>query len=474
MRRLATNSTSQPATINAGFRRHQRLKALAMVVALVGLALPVRAQFAPTTNIWFSQPLSLADAINVALEQSPRILQAKKEVEATEGVVVQTRAVALPKVSAIGRYGALEPSDVDRPEFFPSGVTFGTEQSWGAQVRLTQSLYEGGRITSALRTANLTRQQSLLNYQTAVTDTMFIIETSYYDVLLADQQITVQQASVELLSRQLADVTRRFDAGVIPRFNVLRAEVELANAKPKLIRARNDLRTTKNRLANLLGFNLPKDGLADIPLTLSGKLEAPSSLIPLPAAIATAMSRRTELKALQKTEAIRKEDIINARAGYKPSLQAFGGYDAHNTMFSPDISREVHGWITGVQVSWDLFDGLRTQGRVQEAKARYEQAGIDLEDSARRIELDVRVAHSNFIEAQDVLESQRKVLEQADEALRLAESRFQAGTGTQLDVLGAQTALTDARTTQVQALHDAAVARARLERAIGLNLVPGS
>ena len=102
----------------------------------------------------------------------------------------------------------------------------------------------------------------------------------------------------------------------------------------------------------------------------------------------------------------------------------------------------------------------------------YERAGIELDDTRRRIELEVRTAYSSFIEAREVLESQKKVLEEAEEALRLASARSEAGSGTQLDVLSAQTALTEARTTQVQALRDYAVARARLERATGVNLPP--
>src|SRR5262249_61333666 len=85
----------------------------------------------------------------------------------------------------------------------------------------------------------------------------------------------------------------------------------------------------------------------------------------------------------------------------------------------------------------------------------------------RRIEQEVRTAYSSFLEAREVLESQKKVQEQAEEALRLATSRYDAGSSTQLDVLNAQTALTEARTTQIQALHDYAVARPRLDHAIG-------
>jgi outer membrane protein len=415
------------------------------------------------------QPLSLADTINIALKQNPTILKAQRDLEAAQGVAVQTRAIAIPKVTATGEFSAVQNIDIDLFRV-PGGLTFGNNQSWGSQIKLVQSLYEGGRMLSSLRAARLTTEQSVLNYQTTVADTVLAVELGYFDVLLADQQITVQEASVELLTNELTDTTKRFDAGTVPRFNVLRAEVELANARPKLIRARNELRISKNNLANLMGVNLPKAALEDIPLTLSGKLEAEPFDMDLSRAIALALERRSELGALRKAEALRKEDIVTAKAGYRPSVQAYAGYDIHNSMLSQDLSFELHGWIAGAQLTWNLFDGLSTQGRIKQAKANYDRAGVELDDVARRIELEVRTARSNFIEAREVLESQKKVVEEAEEALRLARARNEAGTGTQLDVLSAQTALTDARNTQIQALHDYEAARARMERAVGVSV----
>jgi outer membrane protein len=421
-----------------------------------------------TTNAVIPQPLSLADAVNLALTRNANILRSQKDLEVAQGVVIQTRAVAIPKLNLSGSFSAAQPSDVDTvnsPTF-----TFGPTENWVTQVKLVQSLYEGGRILSALRVARLTKERSLLEYQTAVANTVVEVEVAYYDVLLAVQQITVQEASVELLTRELSDTTRRYDAGTVPRFNVLRAEVELANARPKLIRARNSYRIAKDSMVNQLGFSVPKETIEDIPLTLAGKLEAEPYKIELPRAIALALERRTELGALRKTQALLNEDIVHAKSTYKPSLQAFGGYDVHNSMLSMDIGDEKYGFMAGVQMTWNLFDGWRTKGQVKTATALYERAGVELDDTGRNIELQVRTAHSNFIEADEVLKSQEKVQEQAEEAVRLARARSEAGTGTQLDVLSAQTALTEARTTQIQALRDYSVARARLERAIGMNV----
>ncbi|HEV2393690.1 MAG TPA: TolC family protein [Verrucomicrobiae bacterium] len=422
----------------------------------------------PPEHTLITTPLSLADAVNLALTQNPSIQRARKDIEAAQGVAIQTRAIALPTIGINGSYSDAQRSDID--SFQGPGFTFGTTENWVSQLKLVQSIYEGGRILSSLRAARLTRQQSMLNYQTTVADTVLNVELAYFDVLMAAQQITVQEASVELLTRELTDTNRRFEAGTVPRFNVLRAEVELANARPKLINARNSLRISKNNLANLLGFNIPRETFQEIPLNLSGRLEADPFELELTRALNLALERRTELGSLRKAQALRKEDLVTAKAGYKPSLQGFVGYDTHNSVLSQDLGAELHGWIAGAQLTWNLFDGLRTQGRILEATANYERAEVDLDDTTRRIELEVRTAYSNFIEAREVLESQKKVVEEAEEALRLARAREQAGTGTQLDVLSAQTALTDARSTQIQALHDYDAARARLQRAAGLNL----
>ena len=118
-------------------------------------------------------------------------------------------------------------------------------------------------------------------------------------------------------------------------------------------------------------------------------------------------------------------------------------------------------------MNWSVWDFGATRGRVKAAKARLERSNVVVDDTTRQIETEIRTAYSNFIEAQQVLETQTKVIEQAEEAVRLSMARNDAGSGTQLDVLSAQTALTDARTTQSLALRDYAVALARLERAIG-------
>jgi outer membrane protein TolC len=421
---------------------------------------------------WITRPLSLPDCLNLALQQNATILKAKSDLEASQGVVVQTRAVALPQIQATGQYKDTDPHAIESIAGLGFSLTQ-PHQNWNAGVQIVQSIYEGGKMVAAVRAASVTKEQALAQYQTILADTLLAVRTAYYDVLLAAQQITVHEASVNLLQKELEDQQRRYDAGTVPHFNVLRAEVAVANERPALIRARNDYRLAKNNLSNLLGYNLPREIWEDIPLNLTDTLAAVPYQVDLPTAIQQALTRRTELVALRKTAELQRLNVVNAKAGYKPTVQAFAGYNWYNAQYTEPVTldHDIHGWNVGGQLSWDIFDGLLTHGKVVQAQALYEKAKTDVADKARQIELEVRTAYSDFIEAREVLESQQKVQEEADEALREARARAEAGTGTQLDVLDAETSLTQARTTEAQALHDYAAARARLERAIGEDMV---
>lgn len=418
-----------------------------------------------STNLpgWLTKPMSLADAMNVTLQNNRTIRKSQRDLEIAEGISLQTRAVAIPKVQSSGKYTDTDKHAVEA--FFGQPID---NRNWNANIQIVQSIYEGGRIVSSFRAAKLTKEQAFLQHQTVVADTLVATRVAYYDVLLAAQEILVRDASVNLLTKELDEQQRRYDAGTVPRFNVLRAEVAVANARPALIRANNAHRIAKNNLAQLLGYDLPKDVWENIPLTLTDTLNVSPFTVQLPEAIALALERRTELGALRKAEQLRKEDIISAKSGRLPSVQAFAGWGWRDSALTTDLGDDVDGWQVGAQVNWYIFDGLATRGRIGQAKAAHEKSRVELDDAGSKVELEVRTAYSVLIGAKEVLDSQKKVQEQAEETLRLAKSRADAGSGTQLDVLSAETELTQARTTQVQAEYAYAVAVAKLERAIGV------
>lgn len=434
------------------------------------------------------KPLSKVDALNIALQKNGTIRQAQCDVEAAYGIAIQTRAILLPRLGVGGNYAAREDSliEANRYRQLPSttvtlptlgALQFGggesskiNNQAWSGDIQLVQSIYEGGRMLSAVRSSGLLRDQALLVFQSTIADTLLLVSTAYDNVLAAAKQVEVRAASVELLSSYLDLSRKKLAGGVVTDFEVFRDEVEVVNAQAQLIDAQGIHRVAKQRLAELLGFSLPAGVSDDLPLKLTTELAATPFPGTLEQAITEALANRPEIAALKKEEALRQEDIIVARSGYKPSVQAFGGYELTSRSRTRNAGDYSNGGIAGAQVSWPLFDGFLTKGRVDQAKALRRRATEATEDTVRQIELQVRSAWSDLRKAQAVLVAQEKNIERAVQALDLARLRYDAGTGLQIDVLSAQTALTDARGSFVEALRAFSVARARLIRATGRDL----
>jgi outer membrane protein len=441
------------------------------------------------------RPLSKVDALNLALARNGTIRQARKDVEAAAGVAIQTRAILFPSLTAGAIYAVrqdslieanrdrtISPAQVDLPAIPALGVTDSTlsfgggksskvnNQSWNGDIRIVQSIYEGGRMLSAARSARLIREQAWLSFQSTVSDELLSVATAYDDALRYAKQVEVREQQVKFLTEYRDDTKLRFDAGTVPEFDVIRQDVEVANGMAQLVQAQGDYRVAKQELVELLGYDLPTDITDNLPLNLTTPLVARPYPHKLPTALAVALQNRTEIAALEREERLRDEAIITARAGAKPSVQAFAGYELTSRVQTRNAGDYVNGGLAGVQMSWPIFDGFLTKGRVDEAKAKRGKAAEAKAETARVVELQVRSAWSDLRTAQSVLTAQAENIKKAVRALELAKSRYEAGTGTQIDVLNAQTALTEARGSYVDALRNYSVGRATLIRATGADL----
>ncbi len=425
----------------------------------------------PKIPDWLSKPLTLADCLNIALANNSQIKKSQFAVEAATGQAIVNRAIVVPKV--VGSMSVNRVQDRFVEQIPIPGIEIPTDH-WTSGIRIQQQLFQGGNIIASLKVAKHIKEQAVYAHRAAIADTLTQVRIKFYDVLLAIEEIKVNEASVKLLENELQDSQRRFKADVVPRFNVLRAEVQLANAKPPLIKARNDYRIAKNDLCNLLGYDIPKTVWDDIPLNLVGELEADPFDIDLGVAMAQAIANRPELGALREAETIAQQEVYRARSGYFPGIVGYGGYQSRSSDYKTDLSDVQHGWVIGGELNWTIFNGFQTKGLTDTARANLASSQEDLVATARNIEVEVRSAYSTFIQAKETLDSQLKNVELATEALRLARALQDAGSGTQLDVLDAETSLTQARTTWVNALRDYAASLAALERAIGLNIMQES
>ena len=444
------------------------MRSLVLVSLLLSLGLPITAAITNAVPLP-SQPLTLDQALEFALSHNVTLRKGRQDLEEAQGLAIQQRAARLPRLATTGGYQQLDESRIEKVQFSAAqpATPFLNNQSWNANLVVTQPIYAGGKYNSMARSSRLTREAALALYQALVANTLLEVRTAYSDVLLAVEQIVVQEASKKLLERELETARRSLEAGTVPKFNVLRAEVELANALPPLIRARNQERIFRNTLALLLGCDIPADSGVDIPLRTADSLKAEPFEVSVGAALNAAWVHRPEIKAAQSASQLRHEEVLQTRADLLPSVSGIAGYGVQNRNFVRDLDRTLDGWTVGVQANWLLFDFGQTQAKVNMARAREERARLEVEDVRRRIELEVRTAFSLFTESKEVLVSQTRVIEQAEEAVRLVTARADAGSSTQLEVLSAQTALKLSRTQYSQALRDYTVARAKLERAMG-------
>ncbi len=434
------------------------------------------------------RPLSKVEAVNLAFAHNGTILQAQKDVEAAAGVSLQIKAILYPHITNTAGYNARQDSlieanqdlnlpskTIDLPRLGPVDVGGGklsklNNQAWSTEIQVVQSIYEGGRMHSAVRSSKLIREQALLAFQSTAADTLLSVVNAYDDVLRGAKQIEVRDAQVKFLRAYLDDVESRFKAGTVPQFDVLRNEVELANGIAQQVQATGDYRVAKQKFVELLGYNVPQAATDDLPLKLTTPLEARPYRQSLSAALAEALENRTEIAALEKEEHLRDEAIITAKAGLKPSVQAFAGYELTSRTETRNAGEELHGGLVGVQMSWPIFDGFLTKGRVVEAVAQRGKASEAKAETSRIVQLQVRTAWSDLRAARSVLDAQTENVKKAKRALELADTRYKEGAGTQIDVLSAQTALTDAHGSYVDALRNYSVARASLLRATGADL----
>jgi outer membrane protein len=429
-------------------------------LAMITLALARSAvQAAPAPQQPVPDQLDLRTAIGFAIENNFTIRQARERIRQQEGVLLEVRARQLPNVASVATYQLNEKSI--------SQSVPASDQAWALSITASQVLFAGRGVQSSVRSARLAREAALLDLQSAINDALLGVRTSFYNVLLSREQIKVQESNLELLQQQLKTTNDRFEAGTVSSFERLRAEVAVANAKVPLITARNDHRLAIESLRQTLGFTTNReDSLRRIP-DFVGTLDYTPETFDLQAAFTAAHNTRPDLQRLEKLMAAREQLVTAARADYYPDLAVVGGYDLRKGP-SNRLMDSRDGLFVGLQSQWSIFDGRATAGRVSQARSQLEQTRLTFNEAQLAAEVEVRRAFSSWQQATELADASQKVVAQAEEAVRLANARYSAGTSTQLDVLQVQVELTTARTNQIQSYYNYNVAVAALRRAMGL------
>ena len=416
-----------------------------------------------------AQKMNIADAIGTAVSKNPDILAAIQQIRLTKGQLVQVRAALLPQVQAGTTY-QIQSEQLANPNRRAEFGFVNNNEALNVTIQVNQSIWSGWKNQADFSAARLANDSAFYSLRQTIDKVVADTKKLFYDIIFNRALIRVREESVAVLQSQLQDQQSRFEAGTVPRFNVLQAEVALANAIPPVIQARNALRISQFALVKQLGLNYPENP-SQVPIDVMGQLDYDPIDINLGSSVFTALARNPSLKVQRQNILIGAEKLKSAMSGFQPTLNATAGWQTFNVPTASTLDDTVNGWFFGVTGSWNIFDGLATVGATQAARASLDQSRINYDNSARGVELDVQRAVSNLIEAQEIIDSQRANVTQATEALRLSRERLDAGAGTQLDVLNAQQSLLEAQTTELEGRYRYITALAEYNRVLSLDTV---
>jgi outer membrane protein len=412
---------------------------------------------------------TLDDCVRIAERQSPAILAAAEEMRRTKGVIWEVWA-SIISVNASGSYTYFDtpPGSMLPANSFGSGVPstdiflgVPSHDLYNVAVTGVLPLFTGGRVISGLAVAYLSEDIAFQQYRAAVNGTLYNVRVAFYSIVLAREVVKVRTDALDLLTRQMELTRKKYDVGVVSKFDVLRAEVEVANARPPLIAAKKDLVLAGDSLKRVLGVDVGE------PFEVGGELTFNEETVDIDGLLKKADERSPELTIARKAERIAARNVKMTVGEFLPTVSSFAQYQGEITDFSWDEDDWAWNFTAGVEVSIPLTNLLVSAARVKEARAGYMKARIGMLDTVNKVKLDIKGAYYDLVQAREIVESQRLNIAQAQEAVKIAEVRYDNGISTLLELMDAQLALTTAQLNWLNALYSYEEAKARINKIVG-------
>ncbi len=404
---------------------------------------------------------TLDDAWDAALSSHRQISAAGAMRAAAGHDLERARSARLPQLGLSADYTMLDTA----PGFtfgnnLTTGPVFDGDDYVSAGAQVSVPLYVGGAINAAIDAAEFGARAADGRLATVIQDIKLGVAERYVSVLQAESAVAVAESYVHSLTAHTDDTRNRYEFGDIPQNDYLAASVTLANAKQRLLQAKNSLDYAQAAYNRFLGRPLSEPVSLDPALDLDGIVPGDASLAAL---ILTAQQDRQELKALelQANALHRQADSIRGRS--RPQLALTGGYQFMENEFLTDDEF----WIAGVTFRWNFFDGGQVRSQSASLDQKAVALGHDLADLQTMIALEVRRSWNDRIEAENRMVVAKSAVAQATENLRVVRNRYQAGASANTDVLDAEALRVQSMSNSDDARFAFALAKFRLARAAG-------
>lgn len=411
--------------------------------------------------------LTMDDAINLALEKNSELKIAKMEVEKSEQKLREARSGLFPKLDLSGQYQRY----IDKPVIFlppgsPLGRTLviGSDNSYLGAAQLSMPLfalplYEGiGLASDALDIA----EQNYINVKNKIVGD---VKKSFLAVILTRETKDVMQQSLKNAEDNFENIKRLNSAGTLSDYDVLRAEVQVENLKPVVLQMENNYKLSLEALKVAIGLDANQN------IDVVGEMEFDESYkIPTEAeVIEELIQNNPTLAILEKQVKLNDRNVSLEQAAYFPSLAGFGNYQYQTQ--ANDFKFSDYNWVKtfvlGLQLQIPIFNGFKTQSRVNQAEIGLNQAVEQKRNLTEAIKTQALSVLYRVQQAVKRIEGQNKTVKTAQEGYEIAKRRLENNVGTQLEVNDAELALRQAKLNRLQAIYDFKVAEADLETVLG-------
>lgn len=401
--------------------------------------------------------LNLDDAMLRAFQTNPTVSIAKYELDsarASYNAARQSRGISISASHTTQRGGY-----DDLHEAAPSLWTKGIGNNHANSLSAFLPIFTGGKLSGTIKQAKANYQYNEVGVQRTYNEMRSTVTDGYFKMLQADNMQKLSAESVTRLEDHLKNVQAQYDVGVVAKVDVLRSQVELANAKQTLIQAENSYQVAEANMNKIVGLPM------DTTLKLDNLLVYNAYDKNMDDCLAYAAEHRPELMQAKYGVDAAKGALMVARSGHMPQVAASATQQWSDTSWPGD---ENGKWGVGVNVSMNVFDTGVTLSKIHGAEADLKKAEETYRNTVDSVNLDVRSNYLGLREAEKRIGTTKLAVEQADEDYRIAQLRYMSGVGTNTDVLDAQVALTQAKTNYTQALYDYNTSKTALETSIGV------
>ncbi|MEK7287662.1 MAG: TolC family protein [Elusimicrobiota bacterium] len=433
------------------------------IFILIAFMAPPGAAFTQPTMSSAPLTLTLEQAIDLAMKENIDVALAELDLRAFQSRYREVVGAAIPNLALTGSYTR----NFKKPVAFFGGrkTEIGELNSMQGGVELEQTIYSGGKLMAGLNASRLRVASGQDSLRAAREEVTLAVKRIFYSVLLASATASIQEDNLRSAEEHLATIRERYRQGLDSDLTVLRQEVELANAKPSLIQARNLFELGLTLLKDVLGLDV------DYPVILEGRLDIQGANPPLyESLVKVALERNPDYQAARKRAEAAFQLVRVAAGDYQPQLSLFANYlwTAQSPDISPGPEESARSSAGGLRLSFPFFTGGETLERVRQAKIDRQRAQEAMRKAERAVRVEVKRQWLTLREAQERAVSQEAAIGQARRALEATEVRYKAGQASQLELNDATLAFNRARIFHAQALHDDLAALAALERAVGI------